>query len=302
MDPRIKLRHISVFTEIVRLGSLKRAAERLNLTQPAISRALAELEAITGARLLTRGRAGVALTAEGEGLYHFAQLSLGALEQGLAATGPGGGALRMRIGALPSVAARLMPEVVTEAARIAPDLRLSVLDGAHGYLTGQLRAGDLDMVIGRLGAPDTMRGLSFTQLYTEEIAFVVRPGHPLLARPDISRLGEFPVIFPTRSAAIRPFAERLLIAAGVPEPARRLETVSGALGHVLTARSDAVWIISAGVVAQAVAEGRLRRLPFDTAGTSGPVGLMVRAEEPAPPGRQLVLRAIDRAVSTLGLG
>ncbi|MDO5656740.1 MAG: pca operon transcription factor PcaQ [Paracoccus sp. (in: a-proteobacteria)] len=301
MDPRIKLRHIRVFAEIVRQGSLKRAAERLNLTQPAISRALSELEAIAGAQLLTRGRAGVSLTPAGEVLHHYAQLSLAALEQGLAG-GAQAGRSKLRVGALPSVAARLIPEVVAQLASIAPELRLSVLDGAHGYLTGQLRNGDLDMVIGRLGAPDTMRGLSFTQLYTEDVAFVTRPGHPILTRPELTRLAEFPVIFPTRSAAIRPLVERWLIARGIPEPDRIVETVSGALGHVLTRRTDAIWIISAGVVALAIEEGRLVRLPFDTSGTSGPVGLMVRANEAPSHERRVMLRAVDLAVEALGLG
>ena len=59
MDRRIKLRHLEAFVEITKLRSLKRAAERLHLTQPAISRTLAELEQILGTKLLTRGRGGV---------------------------------------------------------------------------------------------------------------------------------------------------------------------------------------------------------------------------------------------------
>ena len=83
MDRRIKLRHLEAFVEITKARSLKRAAERLNLTQPAISRTLAELEEILGTRLLSRGRGGVELTAQGEVLFDFAQAGLGALERGL---------------------------------------------------------------------------------------------------------------------------------------------------------------------------------------------------------------------------
>ncbi|WP_252733360.1 pca operon transcription factor PcaQ [Paracoccus marinaquae] len=303
MDRRIKIRHLQAFTEIVRQRSLKRAAERLFLTQPAISRTLSELEEIVGAELLTRGRGGVALTAPGEFFHGFAQASLSALEQGLAGIEEAGrqGVMQLRVGALPSVAARLMPEIVTQLSEIAPDLRLTIADGSHDHLTGLLRGGELDLVIGRLGAPETMRGLSFTQLYLEEVAVVVRPGHPILADPDLRRIGDWPVIYPPPWAAIRPFVERLLITEGVPLPPRRIETVSGAFGRAYMPGSDAVWLISAGVVAREVAQGQLVRLPIPTDMTEGPVGLMTRAGATASASQQLFATALDRTLRILGL-
>lgn len=303
MDRRIKIRHLQALTEIIRQGSLKRAAERLYLTQPAISRTLAELEDILGAELLTRGRGGIALTPQGEYFHGFAQSSLSALEQGLSGIDEAGreGAMQLRIGALPSVAARLMPAVVDEVAQLAPDMRLTIADGAHGHLTALLLDGALDLVIGRLAEPDAMRGISFTQLYLEDVAAVVRPGHPILADPDLRHLGEYPVIYPPHSAAIRPHVERLLIANGVTVPRRRIETVSGAFGRVYTRQSDAVWFISSGVVARDVADGRLMRLDLGTGLTAGPVGLMERAGAPDSPVRQIVMQAVGRAMARLGL-
>ncbi|MFD1796625.1 pca operon transcription factor PcaQ [Paracoccus aurantiacus] len=304
MDRRIKLRHIEAFVEIIRARSLKRAAERLNLTQPAISRTLAELEAILGARLLTRGRGGVELTAQGEVLFDFAQAGLGSIQRGLdgASDQMRESAPRLRLGALPSVAARLLPELVTLLGATAPNLLLTIADGSHEHLTDQLRAGSVDLVLGRLGAPDTMRGLSFTQLYLEDVIFVTRPGHPILSNPDLQRLtDEFTVIFPPPWAAIRPFVERLLIAEGVTIPSRRIETVSGAFGRIHTAQSDAVWVISSGVVANEIADGRLVRLPFSTAGTEGPVGLMRRAADRETAEMRLLARAAADAVERLGL-
>ena len=125
MDRRIKIRHLQTFTEIVRQRSLKGAARRLLLTQPAISRTLSELEEILGAELLTRGRGGIALTPEGEFFLPHAQTSLAALEQGLAGIAQAGGAgvAQMRLGALPSVAARLMPEVLVELGKKTSKLK-----------------------------------------------------------------------------------------------------------------------------------------------------------------------------------
>lgn len=304
LDRRIRLRHVQAFVEIVRQGSLKRAAEALFLTQPAISRTIAELEAIAGARLMIRSRRGVTLTPQGEFFHDHALNALAALSNAMSGLSGDGGAaaLSLRAGALPSVAARLMPEAVADLQASAPHLQLAILDGAHGHLTALLRSGDLDVVIGRLGAPETMQGLSFTQLYLEDVAVVVRPGHPILDDPDLRRIGDYPVIYPTEAAAIRPFVERLLITQGVMRPARRIETVSGAFGRVYTPQSDAVWFISAGVVARELADGRLVRLPLDTTLTQGPVGLMTRASLPETNAQLLFRQAVMRVVEDFPAG
>ncbi len=303
MDRRIKIRHLEAFLEIVHRGSFKHAAERLCLTQPAISRTLNELEEIAGARLLTRGRNGVYLTPQGEFFHGFARTSLTALERGLKGIGGFGNdaALKFRVGALPSVAARLLPSVIDEVLGMAPDAQLVVMEGPHPHLVRLLNRGDLDAVVGRLGDPETMRGLSFTQLYLEEVAIVVRPGHPILADPDIGRIGDWPVIYPPESAAIRPLVRRLLVGNGVPLPRRRIETVSSDLGRARTRDSDAIWFISAGVVAQEIATGQLVSLPIDMGETRGPVGLMVRAGASETREQRLFSQAVQRAVLKLGL-
>ena len=66
IDRRIKFRHIQCFVEIEQERSLKLAADKLNLTQPAISKTLKELEDIIGASLMTRNRAGIVLTKQGK--------------------------------------------------------------------------------------------------------------------------------------------------------------------------------------------------------------------------------------------
>lgn len=297
LDRRIRLRHLQVFVEIVRQGSLKRAAEVLFLTQPAISRTMAELEEIVGDRLLRRGRGGIALTARGEYLHGHALSGLAALAQGLSRDEGDGWAEapQVRVGALPSVAARLMPQVAAVLRRTAPRLRMQMTDGPHGYLTTLLRAGELDVVIGRLGGADTMQGLSFTQLYLEHVAVVVRPGHPILDDPDLARIGAYPVLYPSEDAAIRPLVESLLASRGIPRPAERIETVSGAFGRVVTRQSDAVWFISEGVVAREIEEGSLVALPIDTGLTAGPVGMMVRAAGADTAGLVMFRQAVAQA-------
>lgn len=299
IDRRIKFRHIQCFVEICTEQSLKRAAQKLFLTQPAISKTLKELEEIVGTTLLIRNRAGVMPTKQGEVFLHFAQMSLASLQQGLTGIEQLGasGKTRLAVGALPSVAARLMPAVAVELGLLAPALELRIMDGPHGFLMDRLRVGALDLVIGRMGQPETMMGVSFTLLYEEKVEFIVRAGHPMLDDPDLRRISDWQVIYPPQGSAIRPAVDHFLIAHGVGDIPNRLETVSGAFGRVYTRKSDAIWIISAGVVANEIADGHLVPLPFDTSATRGPVGLMRRPDGPPTPQDQVFQVALGNVIA-----
>lgn len=302
LDRRIKLRHIESFVEIVRQQSLKAAAERLFLTQPAISKTLKELEDMLGATLLSRDRGGIALTRQGEVFLHFAEMSLAALRQGADSVDQVSrrGKTRLSVGVLPSVAAGLMPRVAAEFTLTAPDTTLRIVDGPHDFLIDRLRGGLLDLVIGRLGTPEVLTGLSFTQIYNETVVFVVRPGHPILEDPQMDRITGFQVIYPPQGSVIRPIVERFLIAQGIGEIPNRLETVSGAFGRVYTRISDAVWIISGGVVGNEIADGRLVALPFDTSLTTGPVGILARPEDTPTPDVHLFRLAVAAVLKQRG--
>ena len=301
IDLRIRLRHLQAFLEISRRKSISRAAEALHLTQPAISKTLAELEDILGLVLMTRNRAGVTLTAAGEVFLHYAAASHAALRQGIDAIAQTkmAAATPLSIGALPSVAARVIPAAMIAFRRMRPGAIPRIVTGPNAYLIDQLRLGDLDLVVGRLGNTEAMRGLSFAQLYSERIVIVVRPGHPLIDAPDITRLAEFPVLLPDRGAAIRTIAERFLVANGIGEIPERIETVADAFGRAFTRQTDAVWIISRGVVALDVSEGALVELPFDMGDTSGPVGLTLRADSADSPVVRMFATALREVTAGL---
>src|SRR3546814_18907109 len=80
---RIKLRHIQCFLAVAQLNHLQRAAERLSITQPAVSKTLSELESVLGARLFERGRRGAELTRDGRIFSPSAHNCLGSLRDGI---------------------------------------------------------------------------------------------------------------------------------------------------------------------------------------------------------------------------
>lgn len=303
LDRRIKFRHIECFTTIERLGSLKAASEDLNLSQPALSKTLRELEDILDVRLMHRDRGGTRLTPEGEVFLEFAGLSLAALRRGVEGVRDmrdGAGEV-LHIGALPSVAAHLLPRAVAEFRKLAPATRLLLRDGAHGSLTMQLRTGTLDAVIGRMGPAETMQGLRFEQLYTERVVCVVRKNHPLAVdpAPDPRGLARWPALYPPEDAAIRPYLDRWCLAQGLGPFEGRIESVSGAFGRNHVKASDAIWFISEGVVAKDLDEGGLVAIDIDLALTAGPVGLMTRPDGFEAMKERLFFRALKTAAQTL---
>jgi LysR family pca operon transcriptional activator len=230
-----------------------------------------------------------------------AGLAVTALRQGIdsVANGDAAGGPPIRVGALPTVSARIMPYAMTLYLAEKAGSPIKIVTGENAVLLDQLRLGELDLVVGRLAEPERMTGFFFEHLYSEQVVFVVRAGHPLAASGEevFARLGEFPVLMPTRGSIIRPFVERFLITHGISAVPTQIETVSDSFGRAFVRQSDAIWIISAGVVADELQDGLLVALPLDTSDTRGPVGLTMRTDAAPSPAFSILLQTIREAAA-----
>ncbi|MFZ2103140.1 MAG: pca operon transcription factor PcaQ [Oricola sp.] len=295
---RIRLRHLETFMEVARHGSVSRAAESLALTQPAVTRTIRELEAICGRPLVARDGRGIRITPHGEVFLRHAGRSLSAARSGVEALEQLDltDATPIRIGALPTVSATVMPEAVAEFLATGTRNRLVIVTGENRVLLDQLRTGELDFVIGRLSAPENMQGLAFEPLYRDKVVFVVDASHPLAGRRQIAvdDMLDFPVLVPQVGSIIRPFVDRVFIEQGFPYPRQAIETVSDSFGRAFVRRHEAIWIISRGVVASEIESGEFAVLPIDTEQTMGSVGLNMRADAELPPGAEIFADIVRR--------
>ena len=282
IHPGVKLRHIRAFLDIAGTGSLSAVARAQGVTQPALSRTLAELEALLGQPLFLRQGRRMVLTEGGALLRRHAAMSVQALEAGAAALHPGTQG-RLRVGILPTVATRFFPRVVLRFGALRPDMVLAVETGPHHYLMRLLREGGIDLMIGRLPGASEMAGLSFDHLYEEDVVLVGRAGHPLAQHPVAEALVQAPVILPPASALIRPPVDAYLAALGLVGLRPAVETVSLALGRGICIASDALWFISRGVVIEELDRGVLVELPAGARFLSGAVG-MTRQQTATAPG------------------
>jgi LysR family pca operon transcriptional activator len=300
IDQRIKFRHLQCFLEVARQGSVVKAADILGITQPAVSKTLKELEETLDVPLFDRTTRGARLTAFGEVFLRHAGASVAALRQGvdgIAQVRNRGGAV-VKLGALPTVSATIIPRAIQMFKARATGATIHVVTGDNAVLLAALRVGELDLVVGRLASPEQMATLVFEHLYTEPVRFVVRPGHPLTRESGfaLANILDYTVLMPSEDSIIRPLVDRLLIANGVGAIPDRIETVSMPFGRRYVRSSDAVWIISQGVVAEDIASGDLIELPVDTDITKGPVGLTTRADQPAGVALLMLMTAIREAV------
>ncbi len=202
MDQRIKFRHLQTFLEVARQRSVGKAADALAITQPAVTRTMRELEDILGVSLLEKDGRGIRVSHFGEIFLKHAGESLAAVQRGmdslaqaLKSEGP-----PIRIGTLPTASATIMPDAVADFLAIGTGSQVTIVSGENRVLLNSLRLGELDLVVGRLAAPEYMTGLTFEPLYSEEVAIIVSPNHPLLARRNftLGALANFTVLMPTR--------------------------------------------------------------------------------------------------------
>jgi LysR family pca operon transcriptional activator len=297
LDARIRLRHINCFLETARRGALSEAAAALNISQPAASKTIKELEEILGKPLFDRSGRRLVLTQSGRLFQQHggaAILELGRAQELVRDAPPQ--VTRLAVGVLPTAATEFLPKAALAFRASNPNCLLRVSTGPNWLLMSQLREGQLDLVVGRMSSAEVMAGLSFTPLYAEQISAVLRVDHPLLReREPMQALGSYPLILPPPGAVISPLVRAFLSRHDIGTEGIAFETVALAFGRKVVQRSDAVWFISQGVVQDEVEAGRLATLDLPEM-PGGPVGISLRSETIQREEIKVLIAALEAAV------
>ncbi|EIY6649579.1 LysR family transcriptional regulator [Salmonella enterica] len=296
---RIRLRHLHTFVAVAQQGTLGRAAETLNLSQPALSKTLNELEQLTGTRLFERGRLGAQLTVPGEQFLTHAVKVLDALNTAGQALNrkEDASADVVRIGALPTAALGILPAVIGRFHQQRKSTSLQVATMNNTMLLAGLKSGEIDLGIGRMSDPELMSGLNYELLFLESLKLVVRPGHPLLQETiTLSRVMEWPVVVSPKGTVPRQNAEALLQSQGCKMPAGCIETLSASLSRQLTVDYDYVWFVPSGAVKENLRQATLVSLPVPTQSAGEPIGILTRVDIPLSTGAQMLIAAIRKSM------
>lgn len=299
LEKRLNLRHIRTFLEIARAESVSLAADRLMITQPAVSRSLKELEQMLGVQLFDRIGRQLRLNESGKVFQGHASASITELMRGAERlTTDSELTKRLSIGVLPTAATDLVPRAAMAFREEMPHVRLRIQTGPNWLLFNQLRDGYVDLVVGRMPERDARTGVTFQQLYTEDVVLVCRPGHPILLGPVSEQsIKNYTLILPPQGTVISQTVERYLASIGLPEFRAAYETVALPVGRKLVCLSDALWFISRGVVADELFAGTLIVVDLSSPMLSGPVGFSVAQSAPINVERRVFAECLKFAAS-----
>lgn len=199
----LKLRHLEAFLAVADAKKFSGAARILNVSQPAMSKTLIDLEAQLETQLFERTGRRAILTPGGEVFRRHAISSMQSLEAGCRILSDHLYTDRVRAGVLPAVAGGFFPSVALEFHDLRPEARIEVMSGPNHYLINMLRSGENDLMIGRMLGSKDMLGLCFEHLYDEPIELVARANHPGLGLGPFQMLSKYPLILPNSGAIIR---------------------------------------------------------------------------------------------------
>lgn len=240
----LKLGHMRMIVTLADHGQISAAAQVMNISQPAASRMIAEMEDILDARLCDRLARGVRLTPYGEVLARRARAVLLELREvdreiGDLRSGKGGSVF---LGSVTAPAVELAVPAIRRIRRNFPRIEISVQVETSSVLARELLASRHDFIIGRI--PDDLNPRLFESrvIGIEKACLIVRRGHPLADGATVTpeQLLDYDWVLQPGGSLLRRAIESVFIGSGVRIPDRIVNTTSLLLTLVMVAQSDAI--------------------------------------------------------------
>ncbi|GAA4351758.1 LysR substrate-binding domain-containing protein [Variovorax defluvii] len=238
----MRLQHLHLLLTIAHTGSLRACAETLNVTQPALTKALKQLEEEFGTTLVIRSPKGVRLAPAGELLAARAATVVREIDRAREEVEwlTRHAQATVTVGVSPAAALMLAPQAVSRFQSRWPQVRVRLVDALYPTALAQLRSGELDLALGPLPATGLGRDLEARALIDSPEVIAVRAGHPLAKCRQLADLAGAnwvltgPVQGPGDPAHLQ--MERL----GLPPPRITLECASFSTLLAVLPRMDAV--------------------------------------------------------------
>ena len=275
---RLKLRHLTLLTRLGRLRSLTRAADTMGISQPAATKALAEIEDIFEAPLFVRSRQGLEPTPLGKlalvraermmlDLDHWGQ-EMEAVRSGRAA--------QLRVGVIPFVSERVLTPTLERLC--AQGINVVLYRATTDQLLKGLRGHEIDCVIGRAAAAVGMNDMWHEVLYTQRPALIA---HPALAKrmartkPDWRLLANVDWILPSSATPIGNMVTELFTREQVRPPVARVETYSiDVIAGMLRNNQNLLSIVPEDIAIDMESAGGVARVKWDWNWELPPVSLI----------------------------
>jgi len=296
---RLKLRDLHILLAVVQRGSMAKAAAELAISQPAVSKAIADMEHTLGFRLLDRSRNGVEPTAYGRALVKrgvavFDELKHGVEELEFLADPTAG---ELRIGSTESIAAGLLPAVIERFSRKYPRVHLYVAQAVISTLHyRELRERTIDLLLGRIPSPFAEDDLEADVVYDDQVV-IVSGRKSKWARSRCLRLPDLagePWILPPADTLPGLLAAELFRASGAAMPHAPITTLSIHLCCRLVASGRFVTTLPTSVLRFGDGARSLKVLPIKLPAQPRPVGIVTLKNRTLSPVAKLFIECVHR--------
>lgn len=188
----LKLDQLQHLAAIVEHGSLRAAARRLNLPQPALSRSVRALERELGTELFTRAAQGMTLTAQGRQFHQRASAVVNELKRARDELAQGLGDERGEVVAALSIMPHvgMLPRALPAFRQRYPNVRLQLIEGLFPDVEERLRTGHIDFYLGAAPREVPAPGIKLQRLFGNVRTVVCRQGHPMQRVRSLKALAE----------------------------------------------------------------------------------------------------------------
>ncbi|MDB5725428.1 MAG: hypothetical protein JWQ16_2182 [Novosphingobium sp.] len=296
------LRLLRYFVACVESKTMHAAAAAVHVSQPALSKAIHNLEAQLGVALLDRRPRGVVPTAYGDTLFRYAKMIDSEMRRAVAEIDAMRGMTRgmIVVGVIPT-----MSDVMASVARVVmatlPGLKLKLKIAFSSELTAALLDGELDFALLLLPGGDAPLGLSFEPLMRTGPKVAARSGHPLAGKKGLTLadLSAYPWLIPDYPPTHRAIVNEAFLNAGVPPPTGAIEVSTVIMFDAVIRETDLVTIVPSTLLS--ARDTDLVALDADFTFPEEQVGLAFRQNSTLLPGARAIMQLIrDQCVTLPG--
>jgi DNA-binding transcriptional LysR family regulator len=301
---RLKTRQLQLLLALAQARSLRKAAALVNMTQPAATNLIFELEDTLGVKLFDRQSRGVVPTEYGMVMIRHAQMMLSDVDHAreeIAAL-QSGATGRMAIGCISNVVPFLIAQAVTKMKRERPGMLVSIEVDSSNVLLPGLEEGRLDLVVAR--PLESAPGASFVyeQLLNEPLTLVGRVGHPLMtgsAPLTENDLRSWPWVLLPATTPMRRVLEPTFGHLWLNRSRNLIETSSTMMMIALLQGTDALAVVPDNVAQYHRRHGMLDIIPFALPPIMGSYGIITRQDRPMSPAAEEFIQILrDTAAET----
>lgn len=296
---RLKLRDLHLLMTVVQRGSMAKAAAELAVSQPAVSKAIADMEHTLGLRLLDRSRNGVEPATYGRALVKRGLTIFDELKQGMEEleflADPSVGSLR--IGSTESIAAGMLPAIIECFWREHPGVRLDVVQAVISTLHyRELRERSIDLLIGRIPTPFAEDDLEADVVYDDQVVVVAgrQSKWARLRKLELDDLSSEPWILPPADTMPGLLAVEFFRACGAEMPRAPVTTLSMHLSCRLVATGRFVATLPISILRFGGYDLSLKVLPIKLPAQPRPVAIVTLKNRTLSPVAKLFVECVHR--------